>query len=290
MTKIMTMNLANYTDHDEWPSRLEAVAAIISDKKPDIIALQEVRFDPDFDSENVATSTKRIYQNMGEQLLRRINLDSHYSGSAIVTQPCMFYDSMLKGDSSKFRYYPQPKLSKSSQEMWEGLSTISRVPILETGSRFLTTTPRAEDQNRRVTQYVAVETRESPLYIFNCHFSYDSKSFESNMKETIDYIEPFNNRFCLLVGDLNHDPRTETFKAFKDLEGAGFVDLWSSLHPDQEGNTTPSCAPERREDFIWVNSRIGNGRTCGIELVATEPYAGRKYPSDHFGLIAEITL
>lgn len=286
MTKIMTLNLANYTDHSRWGRRLDAIAAIVTKHRPDVIAMQEVRFDPDRDSEKIAASTKRTYQNMGEQLLQSISVDAHYRGSAIVTQPAMFYDSMLSSDSTKFRHYPQPALGKYPREMWEGLSTISRLPILETGARFLSAVG-SQDRNRRATQHVTVRAGDSLLHIFNCHFSYDSASFESNLAETIDYMRPFDDQFCLLVGDMNS---TAASGEFEEIERLGFVDLWPRLHPGDDGFTDPSHAPDKRIDYVWANSRIAENGIRGIELIATEPYAPACYPSDHFGLIADVKL
>jgi endonuclease/exonuclease/phosphatase family metal-dependent hydrolase len=283
----MTLNLANYTDHKDWPRRLDAIAAVILDKQPDIIALQEVRFDPEYDSRDIHASTKRLYQNMGEQLLGKITQTRYYSGSAIVSQPGMFYDSMRQSDEAKFRHYPQPKLKRSRKELWEGLSTISRLPVIETGSRFLHLAPGAKDRNRRVTQYTAVQTAHSPLYIFNCHFGYDPESFASNLRETADYLDRFADSLCLLVGDLNFPPQPERFEA---LTRKGYFDLWEFLHPDDEGRTSPSHNPTERIDYMWANSHIEKTRAHKIELVATEPYTTRKYPSDHFGLIAELSL
>jgi endonuclease/exonuclease/phosphatase family metal-dependent hydrolase len=199
----------------------------------------------------------------------------------------MFYDSTPAQNRSKFRYYPQPKPRGSRKQLWEGLSTISRLPVLETGSRFLRTVPHAKDQNRRITQYTAVQAADSPLYVFNCHFGYDPESFASNLAETIDYVGRFDDRFCLLVGDLNSSPKPDWFE---QLERTGYFDLWSLSHPGEEGKTWPSRRPAQRLDYMWANSHIGKHRINRTELVATEPYTARKYPSDHFGLIAELSI
>jgi endonuclease/exonuclease/phosphatase family metal-dependent hydrolase len=184
MTKIMTLNLANYDDHGNWDKQLDIIAQVIVDKDPDIISLQEVRFNP------TRWSTKCLYQNMGEQVLFKLNDACHaHMGSAVFWQPTMFYKSML--GEAPYRYYPLPEV-----EEWEGKSIISRLPVFETGSRFPNQCGKA-DLNRRSTQHVVIALPDGThLYVYNCHFYYDGSTFSSNLAETIDYIKPSVDNPC----------------------------------------------------------------------------------------------
>ena len=100
---------------------------------------------------------------------------------------------------------------------------------------------------------------------------------------------------AVLAGDFNSsaaDPESET------LTGRA-RDAWSALHSDQPGFTIDSernemlrkQAPQNR-----VQARIdrllclGKVRPLDIQLLGTEPFSGQDFPSDHFGLLARLSL
>src|SRR5436190_4950852 len=126
MPSVMTLNLANYDDHPDWSDRLQIIVDTILTENPDIIAVQEVRFDPS------QPTTQSSYQSMAEQIVYLLDQASSgaYAGIDIVSQPLMFYP-----DSSD--HYPAPPPNK---QLWEGLAILSRLPVVQTGSIFLTRT------------------------------------------------------------------------------------------------------------------------------------------------------
>lgn len=282
MPKFLTFNAANYDGHLKWPERLAMIAQGIIESEADIIALQEIRFNPN------ESSTHSSYQSMGEQILREIKGQdpdwcTQNSGVTIVTAPAMYYPSMLAGTGWP-RCYPVPG---PNGEEWEGLAIISRLPILETGCRFLDVKDFAADSNRRNTQYAAIRLADgSTVGVFNPHFSYDKNNYPSNIDETIAYMAQYSNLPTIIMGDMNVDPQTPSLK---DLAEAGFYDLWALKRPDDPGFTAPFDNPPARIDYIWANSRIDPDRVRSIDLVLNKR-VGDTYPSDHFGVLAEIAI
>lgn len=286
----MTFNIANYDDHNNsksgyWIDRLSVIADVIIENKPDIIALQEIRFNPDQDS------TKDSYQNMGEQVLSSLNGSGEYIGSQILTQPVMFYPETTED------FYPI--LNNSGSVEWEGLSIISSPRVIETGSsinipetgtRFLSIVNEAGDSNKRSVKYALMKSSTvQSIYIFNCHYSYDIENFQQNVKETIEYMKPFLQFPCILMGDMNQtEANPEENIALKVKESFdlfrfhGLYDVWEKLNPNDPGYTDPEGA--QRIDYIWANF----DNISSIEIVGNEPNDQGVYASDHYGLIAQI--
>lgn len=268
MPSVMTLNLANYDDHPDWSARLQIIVTTILNENPDVIAVQEVRFDPS------QPTTQSSYQSMAEQIVDLLNQaqPATYAGVDIVSQPLMFYP-----DSSE--HYPSPPPNK---QLWEGLAILSRLPVLKTGSIFLART--GSDANLRGTQFATVATGGTELTVFNTHFGLDATDRESNATQTLAYMDGFASP-RLLVGDLNAVPGDP---ALAILAKGGLTDLWAQLEPDQNGYTWPSSDPSKRIDYCWGDATVATAATT-IDLVATQPVNGI-YASDHFGLLVTITL
>lgn len=268
MPSVMTLNLANYDDHPDWSKRLQIIVTTILTEDPDVIAVQEVRFDPS------QPTTQSSYQSMAEQIVYQLNqaAGGTYAGVNIVSQPLMFYpDSSL--------HYPSPPPDK---QLWEGLAILSRLPVLETGSIFLSRT--GGDANLRGTQFATVDAGGTAFTVLNTHFALDQTNRESNARQTLSYLDGLSGP-RLLVGDLNAVPGDP---ALAILTGGGLTDLWAQLEPDQNGYTWPSNDPSRRIDYCWGDASVASAATT-IALVATQPVNGI-YASDHFGLLVTFTL
>jgi endonuclease/exonuclease/phosphatase family metal-dependent hydrolase len=107
----------------------------------------------------------------------------------------------------------------------------------------------------------------------------------------------------ILVGDLNSDannPDPAQSPGYHILVNAGFLDIWSSIHPGDPGLTwplhgedpfTPSSSPNQRIDLIFTR---GNGidardiALTGNSLTDLTPSG--LWPSDHAGVFASFDL
>jgi endonuclease/exonuclease/phosphatase family metal-dependent hydrolase len=264
MLELMTLNLANYDDHPDWPQRIQIIVDTILSGQPDVIAVQEVRFDPG------QPTTQASYQGMAEQIVYLLNQSTAYAGLSIVSQPFMFYPDAAC-------HYPAPP---PDDRLWEGLAILTRLPVTDTGAVFLTKT--GTDGNLRGTQYAAVTTPSGTFYVFNTHFGLDETDRCSNAQQTLAYMSRFDGP-QLLLGDLNAIPGDP---ALEILTKGGLTDLWASLQPNANGYTYPSSAPAKRIDYAWAND-TARPSAQAIQLVATQPVEGI-YASDHLGLLVTV--
>lgn len=276
---IMTLNLANYNDHAYWDERLAMIADEIQKNHADIIALQETRFDPGH------PSSQRTYQDMAQQILYLLNTRGDYLDATVVTQPVMYYPNRSRSSALGMHAYPLPaNLSPTGQSFyWEGLSIISKLPIQETGSVFLSMPSNCTDINQRNTQYIKVENQGKPLYIANIHFAYHQPCTITNAQETMKYLNPIvKDQAMLMLGDFNATPASPIFPM---LTAEGMTDMWLKLRPQDPGDTSNSSYPTKRIDFILANAaalRDMNGSES-IKLVCDKSKGGL-FCSDHNGV------
>lgn len=275
--KVMTLNLANYNDHEHWSKRLQLIVDSIQQAKPDILALQETRFDPDHDS------TITTHQDMAEQILYQLHLRGLYLQAQLVTQPAMFYPHDTHSKLGAHNY-PLPKslAPDNHSYYWEGLSIISNLPVLETGSTYLSQPDDCNDDNRRITQYIKVDYANKPLYIANVHFS-GNACFAPQLQETMRYFQGvFQNQPLIVMGDFNARPDNLAFNLF---QANGLIDAWQALRPNELGYTSTPGNLTQRIDYIWVNQafKAALKKPEQVQLEGTLETDG-DYPSDHLGV------
>ncbi len=277
--RVITLNTANYDDHLHWDQRVLMIAADIVARDADVIALQEIRFDPS------QASTQVSYQNMGEQIIAAIRGTTggdSYENTRIATMPSMYYP-IVGGQQTPWQY-PSPGSPNGDHQLWEGLTILSKPSVTTTGGIYLTRTAGCGDGNLRATQFAEIATPARPLFVFNTHFGLDGPCLTSNASETVAYMGGFEG-LQLLVGDFNAEPDND---ALNLLRSAGLTDIWAALHPDDPGYTWPSGDPAKRIDYCWANGAL-HPQAVDIELIATEPDNG-VYASDHYGLCVTLHL
>ncbi|HYL13009.1 MAG TPA: endonuclease/exonuclease/phosphatase family protein [Terriglobales bacterium] len=103
----------------------------------------------------------------------------------------------------------------------------------------------------------------------------------------------------ILAGDLNSDadaPNSSRGPAFGILTSAGFLDIWSNLHPNDPGFTWPlhpedvPAAPPAVPQRIDLVLTHGDGTTARSEiLTGTAPVSGL-WSSDHAGVVASFAV
>lgn len=111
-----------------------------------------------------------------------------------------------------------------------------------------------------------------------------------------------DDRPVVLMGDLNDVPGSPMHQV---LAGAGFLDAWAAIHPDDAGNTCCfdsnllSGSLVKRIDYVMVRGGFtdGTGRLVGgararlIGASAAEQVAGpfgAIWPSDHAGVVVSL--
>lgn len=109
----------------------------------------------------------------------------------------------------------------------------------------------------------------------------------------------------LLCGDFNF---CSTWAENDRIVGSGFVDLWPQLHGMDPGFTEDTARNEMLMEAKWKVKQVrfdrillralcavtrdspGFVKASAIQLLGVEPFASGLWPSDHFGLFAEVQL
>ncbi|MFU8860225.1 MAG: endonuclease/exonuclease/phosphatase family protein [Cyclonatronaceae bacterium] len=196
---------------------IDAIAQVISDQKPDIVALQEV---------DVNWGERSAWEDQARYLAYKLNM--HY-----------FFGEIYSYDTSETDTPPRRY----------GLAWLSREPFVYTVNHRISrlSTQDTEPVLRLLPGFpeVAVEFNGQRIHFFNTHLDYrpDPHARKTQISEMMAIMQPANTP-VILMGDLNARPGApELVPLFESLE-----DAW----PVQEdaGFTFPADAPDRRIDYI----------------------------------------
>jgi endonuclease/exonuclease/phosphatase family metal-dependent hydrolase len=174
----------------------------------------------------------------------------------------------------------------------EGPAILSRFPIAATEIYDLPRCQRWFDP--RVALRADIQTPAGVVAVFSTHTSRD----DCQTRRVAELAGEPNGRPAVVMGDLNTGEMAPALGAFRDR---GFVDLFRAVNPDAPGLTVwqrinaPSPTVFRRVDYVFV--RAGDGREATVvsaRLVLNTPGTrddgGALWPSDHYGVFAEVAL
>jgi len=279
--------MANYTDWPNWPVRKQLFVQILTQEQPDVVLFQEVRFDP------TEPTTAVSFQNMAEQVLFELNKAGEFLNANIVSMPAAYYPL-----DEPYRV-PIPKgISPFGQTcFWEGLSIISKRPILETFELILPRPgPGATDLNPRANQAAAIEVPQAGglkirLLFLNAHFSYAISDAVQNAKDTVRWMTRlaplFHEGLWIFAGDLNVTPDQEPFRVM--IQSGLVVDTWPTINPGNPGYSYKTGAPKSRIDFLLPSGKLA-ALCLEMHLLGTQPDPHGQYPSDHMGVCATYNI
>ncbi|KKI92018.1 hypothetical protein WQ54_11925 [Bacillus sp. SA1-12] len=258
--KVMTYNLRYQNTSDPsphtWSERLPAIKKLVRMERPDIIGTQEVLFQQLQDLEENLPDYEwiglgREGGNKGEYSAIFFN-ENRY-------QP-LEYDHFWLSDT------PNVIGSKT----WG-----NSIPRMVTWAKFLD-----KQSNQQ-------------FYVVNTHFDHQSvEAREKSAKLILEKTKAFDQNLpILLTGDFNTSPDSVPHQT---LTGDGaFDDLWETADTKVNedlgtfnGFRDPTGGgPDRRIDWILAK---GNVRAHSIEIL--DYYKNGQFPSDHFPVIADVTL
>jgi endonuclease/exonuclease/phosphatase family metal-dependent hydrolase len=185
---------------------------------------------------------------------------------------------MLPPKSSRIRRW------SNNTGTWEGLSVISRFPIVDHAVKKLSS--NCSDSNRRITQWVQVQLESGLFSLYNTHFALSQDCLETNVPETLDFMGDNSSGAGVLIGDMNATPNND---ALIKLSTAGLTDAWAQLNPGVNGYTFPSWGPVKRIDYCWASNAY-SAKLTSVALAATDCATGVVYASDHVALVAQFDI
>lgn len=188
----------------------------------------------------------------------------------------------------------------------EGLAFLSKTPIHEHHALEL---PHALPNERRILLSMCIGLPK--IWIHTTHLNYrlaHGKQREDQIQFIADHILSIASDYPqVLCGDFNARPGSDEIRYLCGLctlekRRVYFQDAWARLHPHDPGFTWAATnpytkvleflEPDRRLDYIFVTPmrRDGRGRIHGCQIVLDKPNAEGVFPSDHYGLLAEIQV
>ena len=174
----------------------------------------------------------------------------------------------------------------------EGPAILSRFPIAATEVYDLPRCQRWFDP--RVALRADIQTPAGVVAVFSTHTARD----DCQTRRVAELASEPNGRPAVVMGDLNTGETATALGAFHDR---GFVDLFRAANPDAPGLTvwqridTPAPTVFRRVDYVFVKAGDGREATAvSARLVLNTPGTradgGTLWPSDHYGVFAEVAL
>lgn len=263
---LATLNL--WGENGPHERRLDLIAEELERLVPDVLALQEVREVPG------------QLVNQAETLARRL-------GHAHAFAPSTTWGGGV-----------------------EGLAILSRFPILESRHRRL---PHATDSEGRIMLSARLDGPRGGLWVHTTHLSYRQNEGQLREDQVVALDEEVTACIVtsgepqILAGDFNTVPESDEIRWLCGLTSLGgrrvfYQDAWATMHPTEPGVTWARENPfrarmnwlrsDRRLDYIFVTAarRDGRGTVRDARLVFNRPDPDGIYPSDHYGLLAEVQM
>ncbi len=186
-----------------------------------------------------------------------------------------------------------------------GNAVVSRLPMRRLAEADLTWEPG----DPRGALAVELQTASGPVTFVTTHLSWRMESSATRERQVValDRFAREHRRALptVLTGDFNASPDADCIRFMtgrKSLEGVGtyWRDAWARVHPHDDGYTWSAQNPQvvrhvernRRIDYVFVGPLAEDGRGAVVDarVVLDQPDKEGVYPSDHFGIFAEIAL
>ena len=254
--RVATLNIWNRMG--PWEERLAAIRKEVERLQPDVLGLQEVLVLPEHEFDQA--------------------------------------QAIAEG----FGYHVAFGRSPDAEAYTMGNAILSRFPITRT---FAFALPGTDEHRCLVFAELDSPAGKIPFFSTHLNWKFDESDVRQLQVQSIArFVDACRRDFpAVVVGDFNAEPDSEEIRFLRGLTSLGgrsvhFQDVFG--HVGEGPGTTFSLAnpyaallrePDRRIDYVWV--RGGDERFRGEPLaarVAFDKPEGEAYPSDHFGVYAEL--
>jgi endonuclease/exonuclease/phosphatase family metal-dependent hydrolase len=263
--RIVTWNL--WGRYGPWDTRAPAIEATLRGLDPDICALQEVWEDDErSQAREIADALGYAYQVFAPNLER----DGARSGNAVVSRwPIVRHEVR-----------PLPRAAGDARD---------------------------EEGEERLVVFAEVDGPRGPIQVYCAHLSWrddHSAVRQAQVSEICRFVRANRPRPfpAVLCGDLNSEPGSDEIRMLTGyttvpVPGVVFRDAWVAAGQDGPGytcaNDNPFIAPllgrNMRIDYVMVGQpKLGGvGHVLDARVVGNQP-VDEMWPSDHFGVVAEL--
>jgi endonuclease/exonuclease/phosphatase family metal-dependent hydrolase len=262
--RVVTLNM--WGEQPPLESRMRGIVAGLAKLQPDVVALQEVREIPN------------VLENQAAGIARSLGMELHYAPAT----------SWGGGD--------------------EGLAILSKFPIRE---RFARELPHATADERRIVLGATLDTPAGAFSAFTTHLNYRLhhgaiREDQISAGEAL-VAEVASELPKVYMGDFNATPDSDEIRYLRGLHSISgkrvfYQDAFERRHPHDPGYTWARANPfterlrwlalDRRIDYIFVSAmrKDGRGVVQDCRIVLDHPDAEGCFPSDHFGLMADVQV
>jgi endonuclease/exonuclease/phosphatase family metal-dependent hydrolase len=257
---VLTWNL--WWRFGPWEERLPAIIDTIRRLDPDIAALQEVWVADGTSSAGLIAEALGYHHVVGH----RLELDGVGFGNAV----------------------------------------LSRWPILESATEPLPRGVVGHDEERLI-QMAVVDAPTAPVQVYSTHLNWrhDESAVRQHQVRALCAMVARNrprDHPPVVCGDFNAEPDSDEIRMLTGLAavpepGLVFRDAWTAPGCSGQGATWSDANPfakaefeqDRRIDYVFTGWRRNDGRGAPVScrVVGDEPVDG-VWPSDHFGVLAEL--
>lgn len=180
-----------------------------------------------------------------------------------------------------YRCHRRPKTGAAG--LWEGIGVLSRVPVVSTAWLDL-------GADRRVAQRVTVRTNGGDLDVYNAHLGLGGEVLRSGQAQRLlDWMGGRRPAPAVLMGDLNARPGSPTIELLSGRLRSAHL----AVHGCEPPRTVPTPlrlgaagATGSVLDYVFVNDLV---EVVDARL-AFDEVDGALCASDHYGLVADVTL
>ena len=263
--RIATWNL--WGRYGPWEQRLPAILATLRKVDADILALQEVWED---DERSQTHEIARVLGYRSAMFVANLERDGARSGNAI----------------------------------------LARWPVAQNEFRVLPRTAgeaRDDENEERLVLFAEVDGPRGPIQVFCAHLSWrddHSAVRQAQVAEVCALVRSKRPRWfpAVLCGDLNSEPHSDEMRMLTGLAavpvpGVVFRDAWVAAGNDGPGHTASNTNPfiaglldrDKRIDYVLVGTpKLGGaGHVLATRIFGDRP-VDKMWPSDHFGVVAEL--
>ena len=274
--RVVTLNLGGATE--PLQARLEAAATGLAALNADVILLQEVR------QTDCLPNTARTLAGMLSGTLLEYGVEYACATAA-----------------------PAGSFGPGSAAGEEGLAILSRHPLSDVKSVEL---PDARPTERRILFSARVSLHGTSVVCHTTHLHWrvsDGVARERQVMTIDEELRKSPDDLHVLGGDFNAAPDTDEIRFLvgkHTLNGrrGDYRDGFARVNPGVRGETWARRNPsnvvhewlelDRRIDYLFVSpeKRAGRGRVHDCRLVLDSPDVRGTWPSDHFGVMADVAL
>jgi len=287
--RVATLNIWNRSG--PWPARLTAIREEIRRIAPDVLGLQEV--------------------------LRTVPESADPHGTWTVPRDAPMEDAADQASliaAGSHPYVAYGRAADYGSGLAFGNAVLSRFPIV---SHSVVELPGRESGETRCLLHAVIDHPAGALPVFVTHLNWKLHHGSVRVRQ-VQFVADRIKEFCptnddsrlppILMGDFNANPESDEIRYLLGLatlagKSIYFADAWTYGGDGSPGYTFDrknrfaaiAHEPPRRIDYIFVRGPDGKlrGEPLETRLAFHEPTPspeGPVYPSDHFGLVTDITV